>query len=265
MLLEGRVALLTGGGGRVGGGIATVLAREGSAVAIADVDPARARAAADRLRAGGARASWHAGDVTRETDVARLVAEAGNTLGPVDVLVNCHGFVPNTPLVDMTVDEWDQVFGVNVKGTMLTCREVARQWIAAGVKGAIVNISSGAGRSARAGAGHYCGSKAAVNLLTEVFAIELGPHGIRVNAVAPGLVLDEVVGADDPGLDTLHPYLAMTIRSTPLRRTGRPIEIGEAVAFLASERSGWTTGTIMDVTGGGHAGRPHAPLTRDLR
>ena len=147
-----------------------------------------------------------------------------------------------------------RVFAVNVRGTMLCCQAVARQLVARSAPGAIVNISSGASTSARAGAAHYCGSKAAVNMLTEVLATELGSHGIRVNAVAPGLVLDAVTRKGEP---VGHPYVRDMLAATPLGRTGSPEDIASAVMFLASDRSAWITGEILYVTGGTHCGRTH--------
>lgn len=261
MILEDRVAFVTGGGGRLGRAIAATLQREGAAVAIADLDADRARAAAVSL-AGGRPVVAVVGDVTAPAEVARTIDEAGAALGPIDLLVNAHGVFPNTPVLEVGVDEWDRVFAVNVRGAMLTCRQLARRWVEGGVAGSIVNVSSGAARSARAGGAHYTGSKAALEMLTQVLAIELGPHGIRVNAVAPGLVMDEVVTEES---DDRHPYVNLMLRGTPLRRTGSPEDVAEAVAFLASGRSAWTTGSVLDVSGGSHCGRPHVPLTRDLR
>lgn len=139
---------------------------------------------------------------------------------------------------------------------------LAARMVARGAPGAIVNFSSGAGTSARAGAAHYCGSKAAVNLMTHVLAIELGPHGIRVNAVAPGLVTDEPLRVGEAERSR---YVEMMIEATPLRRTGVAEDVAGAVLFLASSDSPWTTGAILEVSGGSHCGRPHVPLSRDLR
>jgi len=174
-------------------------------------------------------------------------------------LVNAHGISPNRLLLQATEDEWDRTFAVNTRGTMLTCRAVGNQMIDRDSGGAIVNVSSGAATSARLGAAGYSGSKAAINMLTEALAIELGPHRIRVNAVAPGLVTDTALRADDPNLT---PYMRMMLDMTPLGRTGAPADIAEVVVFVASERNAWMSGSIVDVSGGSHTGRPHVPLPR---
>lgn len=258
MLLADRAALVTGGAGRIGRAIAATLQREGAKIAIADTDQDRLDDALSTLpSAVGVRA-----DVSDAAEIARMVCEAEAAIGPVDILVNCHGHVRNCPLLDMRVEEWDRTFAVNVRGTMLACQALARIWVERRVNGAIVNISSGASRSARPGSAHYAGSKAAVNMLTEVLATELGPHGIRVNAVLPGLVMDEIMTEER---DDRHPYINMMLRGTPLGRTGAAQDIAEAVAFLACDRSGWTTGALLQVSGGSHCGRTHVPLTRELR
>ncbi|HUD59281.1 MAG TPA: SDR family oxidoreductase [Acetobacteraceae bacterium] len=263
MLLEHRAALVTGGAGRLGRVIAATLRREGAAVAIADCDAGRIASVLPALQGGnGPRVVGLLTDVTDPTAVARLVDEAETAIGRFDVLVNVHGYVPNCPLLDVEVEEWDRTYDVNVKGTMLTCQAVARHWVRDGVQGSIVNLSSGAGFSARPGGAHYCGSKAAVNMLTEVLATELGPHGIRVNAVAPGLVMDEVLTTPSPNQ---HEYVNLMLRSTPLGRTGAAQDVAEAIAFLASAHSGWTTGSVLQVTGGSHCGRTHMPDTRTMK
>jgi NAD(P)-dependent dehydrogenase (short-subunit alcohol dehydrogenase family) len=249
--------MLTGAGGRLGRPCAVAFAREGARLLLVDTAEAALDETARQVRMDGAPYVTAMADVTRPDDVMRALAAGGAGLGPVDVLVNFAGYVPVSAVVDVSVEEWDRVFAVNVKGTMLCCQAVARQLIARGAPGAIVNVSSGASTSARAGAAHYCGSKAAVNMLTEVLATELGPHGIRVNAVAPGLVMDQVVRHGDA---VTHPYVRDMLAATPLGRTGSPEDIAEAVLFLASERSTWVTGEILYVTGGTHCGRTHMAL-----
>lgn len=262
LLLKDKVVFLTGGAGRLGRVIARSFVQEGAAVVVADLNAPAARAVADRLVAEGARATPVSGDVSIKADVERMVAEGTAALGPIDVLVNAHGIFPNIPLLEVSVEEWDRIFAINVRGTMLTCQAVGNQMVARGAKGAIVNISSGAASSARIGSCGYGGSKAAVSHLTHALAIELGPKGIRVNAAAPGLILDEVLR---PGDQHKAGYVNMMLEMTPMRRTGAPEDVAEVVLFLASERNSWMTGSIVEVTGGSHCGRTHVPLSRELK
>jgi NAD(P)-dependent dehydrogenase (short-subunit alcohol dehydrogenase family) len=242
MLLAGRTAFVTGGAGRLGRVIAATLQREGAAVVISDLSEERIATVLAGLARNATREP-HAvhGDVSQPSEVARMVEEAEQAAGPVDILVNAHGIIPSCPILEMTAEQWDAPFAVNVRGLMLTCQAFARRWIVRKTAGAIVNVSSGAARAARIGRLHYGASKAAVNALTESMSMEFGPHGIRVNVV---------------------------VRGTPLGRTGSPQEIAEAVAFLASEGSSWTTGLIMEISGGAHCARrvnvpsDPRPLTR---
>jgi NAD(P)-dependent dehydrogenase (short-subunit alcohol dehydrogenase family) len=210
------------------------------------------------LAASGRTARAFSCDVTEPTAVSNLVEEVEAAMGQVDLLINCHGLSTNYAIIDITPEQWDHVFDINARATMLLCQAYARQWIARGIKGNIVTISSGAATSARAGNAHYAGSKAAVDMLTQTLAIELGPYGIRANAVSPAVVLDRVISeerADEPD------YINMMWRATPMRRTGEPIDVARAVAFLASDNASWITGAILPVSGGAHCGRTHVPLT----
>lgn len=258
--LGGKVVMVTGGAGRIGPVICATFAREGACVAVVDIAAERALATAAQLRETGANAVGIGADVSQSAEVRAALEEVTRTLGPVDVLVNAHGISPNRPLLAEDDDEeWDRTFAVNTRGSMLTCRAVAKQMVDRGVGGSIVNVSSGAATSARLGAAGYSGSKAAINMLTQALAIELGPHGIRVNAVAPGLVTDRSLTSGDPGLTD---YMRMMLDMTPLGRTGAPSDIAEVVVFVASERNAWMTGSNVEVSGGSHTGRPHVPLPR---
>ena len=153
-----------------------------------------------------------------------------------------------------------------MRGTFIAAREAAKRMLTSGVAergvGRIVNIASIASQTVLPGLSVYCGSKAAVNLLTHVLAIELGPHGVRVNAVAPGLVLDQVYR---PGDQHEFAYVTQSLEGTPMQRTGSPDDIAEAVVFLAGRNNPWLSGSILPVTGGSHCGRTHVPLSRGLR
>ncbi len=261
MQLKDRIAIVTGAAGLIGQGIVAELIKEGARVIAIDRNGEGLGNLPGRIGAGAAASlATIVGDVTDEADVARMVAEAKKPFGSFDILVNCAGRYANRAIPDMTVGEWDDAFATNTRSIMLMSRDAAKFWREAGITGAIVNISSGAGTSARAGSGHYASAKAAVNMLTEVMAIEFGPDGIRVNAVSPGVVLPEVVrGVSDDN----HPYINFSIQSIPLKRTGSPEDIAGAVIFLASGRAEWITGVNLQVTGGSHCGRPHVPLTED--
>ena len=213
------VVMLTGAGGRLG----RVRARVRSPGRAAPADRPRRRPPSRRRRAWRARAA-------RRSSRCRATSRAGQTSrprsprvgggsAPSTCLVNFAGYVPVSPVLEVGEEEWDRVFAVNVKGTMLCCQAVAREMVGRGAAGRIVNISSGASTSARAGAAHYCGSKAAINMFTEVLATELGPHGIRVNAVAPGLVMDTVARKGEP---VAHPTSATCWRRPRSAAPERP-------------------------------------------
>ncbi len=260
--LNGKVALVTGGAGRLGRAICAAFVREGARVGVVDCNLAAAQEVARQLAHGGNAAEALVADVATASDVQRVLDELTRNIGPVDVLVNAHGIYPNVPLLEMEVEEWDSVFALNTRGTMLTCQAIGNQMVGRGATGSIINISSAAAESARIGGAAYSGSKAAVNLLTHALAIELGPKGIRVNAVEPGLILDQVYRPGDRhGLE----YVNMSLDATPMRRTGAPEDVAEAVVFLAGANNPWLTGAILQVTGGSHCGRPHVPLARGLR
>jgi NAD(P)-dependent dehydrogenase (short-subunit alcohol dehydrogenase family) len=258
LLLKGKKVLVTGAGGRIGSQIVAVMGREGATVAALDLT----QELADRgAGASPGKAIALTADVTSADDADAAVATAENELGPLDILVNSHGIFPTVTLLELTPEKWDNIFAVNVRGNMLMSQAVARRWIKRNSPGSIVNISSGAATSARAGGAAYCGSKAALNMMTKVLAIELGQHDIRVNAVSPGLVLDSMLTR---GATEAEPYVRAMLDAIPLGRTGHPREIAETVAFVSSDRSIWTTGAVFEVTGGSQAGRTHMPVANSL-
>ena len=271
--LSGHKVLVTGCRGRIGAAVTRVLLAAGASVRGLDLSPHQDGSAdGDGASAGSeptgpgngaARYSYAVCDVSDRTAVEAAINGLEGELGHLDGLVNAHGIFPNTALLDMDQDEWDRVFAVNTRGSMLTMQAMFRRWIARGSPGAIVNVSSCAATSPRAGGGHYSGSKAALDALTAVAAIEGGPYGIRANTVAPGLVLDEVHHRD--GGEQLDPYFRLALEGTPLGRTGAPTDIARTVGFLLSDASSWTSGAVVQVSGGSHAGRTHIPVTGGLR
>lgn len=256
-MATGRNVLITGSAGRIGSAIVAAFVGLGDRVVATDANGEGLAAMTAALGASAGQVTPLAADITEEQEVERIVDTAIATLGQIDILVNCAGIFPNSPVVAMPTAEWDRVYALNVRAPFMLSRAVGRQMLDRQIRGSIVNISSGAGSSARTGGAHYCGSKAALEMLTEVMAIEMGPHGIRVNAVAPGLIVDGVL--QEPVPAGTSEYVATLLKGIPLRRTGRPEEIANMVVFLCSDQAAWISGSIFGVNGGSQAGRTHLP------
>ncbi len=243
-----RHVLVTGAAGGIGAACAEVFAAAGNDVTGVDAREAELAAAMSGLRERhGVRTAAVSADLGAE-DCGRVVEQAAQGLGPVDVLVNAAGLYPATPLREMTAAAWDRVQHVNVRAPMLLTVALA----AAERPAAVVNLSSGAATRARPGAAHYCTSKAAVEMVTHACAVELADDGIRVNAVAPGFVT-----VDSPVNPVTDNYRDAVARN-PLGRPGDPEEIAAAVLWFASPAASFVTGAVLRVDGGATAG------TRDL-
>jgi NAD(P)-dependent dehydrogenase (short-subunit alcohol dehydrogenase family) len=255
--LNDRAVVVTGAASGIGRALATALARRGTPVVLSDIDAAGAEAAARTIVAGGGRVWAIAADVTRPADVQRMVDQARRDAGPLVGLVNCAGIYPNTPFLDLRAEEWDEVLAVNLRGPFLVTQAVARRMIADGGGGSIVNISSTASRLARPGIAHYGASKAGLNQLTAVTAVELAPHGIRVNAVLPGVVRTERVYADAATGDGRGEHEAKLAR-IPLARLAEPAEVVSVVLFLLGPEAAYCTGALFTVDGGFTLGIPSA-------
>jgi 3-oxoacyl-[acyl-carrier protein] reductase len=255
----GRRVLITGAGAGIGRGIAAAFARAGAWVAAVDVAAGRIQAVVAELGEGPGRVFGVVGDVRTAKEVERIVVEAGGHLGRIEVLVNNAAIYPNCPVLDMPEEQWDAVMDTNLKATFLMSRAVARRMVADRIQGHVVNIASGAYRSARRGASHYCASKAAVVMFSKVLAQELAAHRIHVNVVSPGLIDVGRRGDVNPA------YRDALIETIPWGRAGQPAEIAEAVMFLASRRAEYITGTVLGVDGGASAGRFFLPYSGDHR
>ena len=246
--MERRVAVVTGGGRSLGKATAERLYKDGFAVAVVDRDSAAALAVAATLDSNGEAARAYTLDVSSAVNVSATLSAIASDLGVPTALVNNAGVYPDHALLDMPVEAWDQVMSINLRGTFLCTQAFARlRRETAG--GAIVNLASTAGFSARAGVSHYSASKAGVVMFTKAAALELGPLGIRVNAVAPGLI---EVREDQMSKGYRDQYLSMI----PRGRTGRAPDIAGTVAFLLSDDADFINGECVVVDGGFLAGRP---------
>lgn len=239
--LTGRLALVTGAGQGIGAAVAEALAATGAEVICTDILRDRAEATAGALRAQGYAARAEALDVTDSAAIDALAA----ALPPLDVLVCNAGIVFNTPAEAMDDAEWDRVIGVNLTGVFRTCRGFGRRMLEAG-RGAIINIGSMSAEIVNQPRWQisYLTSKAAVHQLTKGLAAEWAPHGIRVNAMAPGYFLTEMSPVDQPE------YKEWCVDPAALKRWGEPEELGPVAIFLASEASSFMTGSIVTVDGG---------------
>jgi NAD(P)-dependent dehydrogenase (short-subunit alcohol dehydrogenase family) len=243
--LEGRVAIVTGGGGGMGLATAYALARRGATVAVFDVAAPDRAELASTLAVPVDRVRSVAVDVTDGDRVDRAFAALLEERSRLDILVNAAGIAPPTGFEDITDEEWDRVLAVNVDGTFRCCRR-ALPAMRGGGWGRIVNFSSTAGKTtSTAGGAHYTTAKHGVLGLTRHLAKSCGADGITVNAVCPGLI-------DTPMARALLPAgsLERVTRSFPVPRVGQPWEVAELVAFLASDRAAYITGAAVDINGG---------------
>ncbi|PZO03354.1 MAG: 3-oxoacyl-ACP reductase [Hyphomicrobiales bacterium] len=249
--LNGRKAIVTGAAHGIGRAIAARLLAEGCDVGIFDLDLAAAQVAAEELGKDGGKVVVAAGDVSSKADVEEGIGSLMAELGPVDILVNNAGICKVGKLLEASEADWHATFGINVDGFFYVTRKVAPQMVARG-SGSIVNLASWMGKSGVAAYGAYCASKFAIVGLTQSLAMELGEHGIRVNAVGPGLIVETKM-RDESELKRAAeglPTAQDRAKSIPLRRAGLPSDIAKTVAFLASDEADYITGETISVTGG---------------
>ena len=245
--LEGKVALVTGGRRGIGKRIALAFAEAGADVALCDLvaDDGLLAGAATEIERLGRRSLAIQADTSRESEVERMVQRVLRELGHLDILLNNAGTGAPASLLDLPIDEWDRVLNVNLRGYYLCARAVAREMLR-GKKGVILCVASQYAFKAVPGMGVYCISKAGVVMLTRVLARELGGYGIRVNAIAPGLVKTDLSENDwgDPDIRTQREA------ATPLGRIAETSDLVGAALFLASDASAYVSGNTILVDGG---------------
>lgn len=242
--LDGRAAIVTGAARGLGEAIAVELAARGARVLLADLDGDAAEGAAAAIRDSGGEAESVALDVADWAAVHQAVADFTARAGRLDILVNNAARSVARSFWEIDPDEWDEVMAVNLRGVVAGCRAAGAIMREAGW-GRIVNLASLAGQQGGINGGaHYAASKAGIIVLTKVLAAELAPYGVTVNAVAPAAV-------EGPIMDAMPAERQEAIAAQiPVGRAGRPEEVAATVAFLASERAAFITGTTIDVNGG---------------
>lgn len=251
--LEGKVAVVTGGARGIGAAIARRFAEAGADVVVADLDKEGAELTAERLRLFGHRAFAMELDASDELSVKAVAERTALELGTIDIWVNNAGIYPSTPVLQMTEADFDKVLDLNLKGTFLGSREAGARMAADGHGGVIINLASTAGfRAAGPGIAHYVASKHGVRGLTKSLAVELGPLGIRVLAIAPTLIETPGIEAGRAAFEAagLGDVLEQMASRLPVGRVGVPDDIARVALFCASDLSALMTGSTVAVDGG---------------
>lgn len=250
--LHGKVAIVTGGAMGIGYGIAYRLAEAGASVVVADKNKATAQNAVEMLTSIGRTALAVEADVSDKAQVDQMIKAAVDTYGRLDILVNNAGIYPTIPVMHMSPEDFDRVIAVNLRGVFLCSQAAAAQMIAQGAEGGkIINITSiDALHPSAVGLAHYDASKHGVWGFTKNLALELAPHSIAVNAIAPGGIRTPGTGMDVPANPQMEEIVKAFTAKIPMKRFGESDEIGKVALFLASDLSSYMTGSQIVVDGG---------------
>jgi NAD(P)-dependent dehydrogenase (short-subunit alcohol dehydrogenase family) len=242
--LTGRTAFVTGAASGIGRASAVLLAEAGAAVHCADRDAQGLHDTATLIKASGGTARTHHLDVSDREQIRHAVASCER----LDVMAAVAGIMHSSPVLETRDEDLDRVLNVNFKGVLYACQEAARAMLTQGIRGSIITMASGAVDTGGPGLLCYGAAKAAVVQLTKTLAMEMGPHGIRVNAVAPGWIRTPMTDRHDTAAQSQTE--AFMARMSPLGRVGEPEDIAHAVLHLASDASSFTTGQILRPNGG---------------
>lgn len=245
--IKGKRAVVTGACGVIGRWIAETLHQAGATLCLTDAREAELKALGDSLGLSGESFTM-AADLTEEPSIRQLTDEVGTRWRAADILVNNAGIYPSAFLLDTPTEEFDRIFAINLRAPFILTRELATQMVRKGVKGSVINISSGASRKMRRTACIYSTSKTALDRLTKGFGVELAEYGIRVNALEPGFAAGSTVSA----LTDAH--IQNTIAQIPLGRPSSREDVGNALLYLASDASAYVTGATLTVDGGNSIG-----------
>jgi len=250
--LKNKVAIVTGGASGIGRATAVLFAQEGASVAILDINPEQGQSAAAEIEAAGGKAIFIPCNVARAEDCRKAVEQTAAAFGGVDILFNNAGIIRRANVLSTTEEEWDRVMAVNVKSIFLMSKYAIPYMEKAG-GGSIINTSSGWGLKGGGNAVSYCASKGAVTNMTRAMAIDHGKQNIRVNAICPGDTDTPMLRNEARQLGEEEEKFLAEAAQRPLGRYAQPIEIAQAVLYLASEASSYVTGTALVVDGGGLA------------
>lgn len=244
-----RTAVVTGAAGGIGAAIAKSLARAGHGIGVIDLDEDGANRTVAEIQAAGGQAMTVVADVSQEVSVADAVGAVAEKLGEPTVLVNNAGIIRDNLLFKMSVDDWDAVTNTHLRGAFLMSRAVQSYMVKARF-GRIVNLSSTSALGNR-GQANYSAVKAGLQGFTKTLAIELGPYGVTVNAIAPGFIVTDMTRATAARLNVDFDEFSESIAATtPVRRAGHPDDVAELAAYLIGERAGFVSGQIIYVAGG---------------
>ena len=245
MKVKNKIAIVTGSGRGIGKSTALELAKEGAKVVVSDIDIKECQNVCNEIKKIGSDAIAVKCDISKKSDVDAMIKKTMQKFQKIDILINNAGVVLTKPFVEMTEKDWDFVLDINLKGVFLCTNAVVKQMIKQ-KSGKIISVASTAGEVGFMNTSAYCASKAGIINLTRELALELSPHNINVNAIAPGVIATKMTEDMLKDKKTKEVLLA----STPLGRVGQPEEIGKAVVFLASDDSNFITGHTLVVDGG---------------
>jgi 2-hydroxycyclohexanecarboxyl-CoA dehydrogenase len=249
MKLQGKTALIAGGGGGIGRAVALALAHEGAKAAVADIVKDNAEKVSGEIKAIGMDAMAYQVDLTKKADVDRMVSEVLARFGQIDILVNCQGWDRLEPFVESHEETWEKLLAINFKSVLYTVKAVLPQMVSRG-GGKIVNISSDAGRVGSSWEAVYAGAKGAVIAFSKTVAREVARYKINVNVVCPGLTETPLLQAVRSQSEQTAKIIEAVTKATPFRRPAKPEEIAEAVLFFTSPAAEFITGQTLSVSGG---------------